>query len=95
VQAQDTDPRSTLTLFRDALRVRREHPDLGDGELRWLDNTNPSVLSFSRGGDLVCVVNIGGAAVELPEHAKVLVASDELTDDGLLPGDAAVWLATA
>jgi alpha-glucosidase len=36
-------------------------------------------------------VNISAAAVRLPEHAGLLLASGPL-DGGLLPPDSAVWL---
>ena len=90
-QAQDGDPASMLTLYRQALGLRREHPALGDGELTWLP-AGPDVLAFSRGGGFTCVVNLSHAPVPLPEGAQVLVASGALDGDGLLPADAAVWL---
>jgi alpha-glucosidase len=89
--AQDGDPASMLTLYRDALRLRREHPALGDGELTWLP-ADPGVLAFSRGG-LTCVVNLSNAAVPLPDNTGVLLTSVPLAGDGLLPADAAAWLA--
>ncbi len=37
VEAQLGDPDSFLSLYRAALRLRRDHPALGRGTLRWLD----------------------------------------------------------
>src|SRR5436305_739415 len=37
VAALESNPDSILELYRDALRIRHEHPALGDGTLRWLD----------------------------------------------------------
>ena len=39
VEAQFGDPDSFLSLYRAALRLRRGHPALGRGTLRWLDGT--------------------------------------------------------
>jgi alpha-glucosidase len=79
-----------LSLYRDVLRLRRAAPALGDGVLHWLDSS-AHVLAFRREPDFICVVNLGGAAMVLPAHRQVLLASTPL-DDGMLPGDAAVWL---
>jgi alpha-glucosidase len=79
-----------LTLYRDALRIRRAEPALGDGSLRWLDAPE-GVLAFARGGRVVCVLNLSGGAVELPRHDGILVLSGPL-EDGLLPTDTGAWL---
>jgi alpha-glucosidase len=86
------DPESMLTLYRDALRLRREHPALGDGELRW-ETTPAGVLLFSRSPGFACAVNLSGAPYELPARTEVLLASGPL-DGGSLPPDTAAWLAT-
>jgi alpha-glucosidase len=92
-QAQRDDSGSMLELYRQLLRVRREHPALGDGGLQWLSDPRSEVLAFAREPEFACVVNLGDAPVELPEHSRVLVTSVPLVD-GLLPSDAAAWLAT-
>ena len=79
-----------LELYREALRIRRADPALGDGALHWLDATT-GVLAFARGERFLCVVNLSAAAVELPRHDRVLLQSGPLTDDKL-PPDTAVWL---
>ncbi|MCX3061521.1 glycoside hydrolase family 13 protein [Streptomyces beihaiensis] len=90
---QATDPTSMLTLYREALRLRRTEPRLGDGPMRWLAAPD-GVLAFARGGDggLVCVVNLDAEPVELPPHAAKLLTSGPLAGDGGLPRDTAVWL---
>ncbi|SDU62040.1 glycoside hydrolase family 13 protein [Jiangella alkaliphila] len=90
VEAQQADPASTLRLYRDALRVRKAAPALGDGTLTWLD-TPADVLAFRRGDDVACVVNLSADPVDLPAHEEVLLASADL-EDGRLDSDAAVWL---
>lgn len=95
VEAQESDPTSTLHLYRDLLAIRRSEPSLGDGPLRWLDqlDTSDDVLAFAR-GDLVCVVNLGDAPAPLPAHSDLLLTSAPL-EAGLLPRDTAAWLRTA
>ncbi|GAA3477002.1 glycoside hydrolase family 13 protein [Streptomyces yanii] len=94
--AQGADPDSMLSLYREALRLRRTEPGFGSpgkaGErLTWLP-TAPGVLAFTRTDRLVCVVNLIGEAVELPGHTEVLLTSGPLADGGRLPQDTAAWL---
>lgn len=92
-EAQAADDSSMLALYRAALRIRREHPALGDGDMRWFDELDPAVtLAFTREPGFACVVNFGDSPIELPT-GDVLLASAELVD-GLLPKDAAAWLRT-
>jgi alpha-glucosidase len=90
VQAQTGDPASMLELYRTALRIRRAEPALDNGSLRWLD-APPGVLAFARPPGFICVVNLSGNAVPLPEHDTVLLTSGAL-DGGLLPPETAAWL---
>lgn len=89
--ARDTQrgvPGSTLTLYRDALRLRREHA-LGAGTLEWLPGFPESVVALRNGG-VVVVANTGTGPVELPE-GEVLLASGPL-DGRQLPHDTTAWL---
>ncbi|MFC1403634.1 glycoside hydrolase family 13 protein [Streptacidiphilus sp. N1-5] len=100
-EAQDGDPASMLTLYRQALRIRRDEAALGDGPMEWLTAEadgaalGPRVLAFRRGAGFTCLVNLSDAAVPLPgpAAAEVLLASGP-TPGGLLPPDTAVWLRT-
>jgi alpha-glucosidase len=91
VEAESGDPGSMLTLYRAALRLRRDHPALGEGTLRWHE-TPAGVLAFSRTPGLVCAVNFSAAPYALPAHRDVLLASGPI-EGGVLPQDTAVWLA--
>ncbi len=82
-----------LSLYREALQIRRSEPALGDGSLRWLDAPG-GVLAFARGERFACVLNLSAEAVELPPHEAVLLASGPL-EGGLLRPDTAVWLRAA
>ncbi|HEY3608740.1 MAG TPA: glycoside hydrolase family 13 protein [Pseudonocardiaceae bacterium] len=93
MRAQAARPDSMLTLYREALRLRRTQPELGDGPMSWLP-AGPGVLAFARGaGGFACVVNLSGAPTALPAGELVL-ASDPIVD-GQLPPDTAAWLRIA
>jgi alpha-glucosidase len=89
-EALENLPGSMLSLYREALRIRRREPDLGDGSLRWLDAPD-GVLAFARAEGFACVLNLSGAPVELPPHDGVLLTSGPLRS-GLLPPDTAAWI---
>jgi alpha-glucosidase len=78
-----------LQLYRDALRIRRAHPALGDGELGWLD-TSDGTLRFARQPGFVCLVNV--SAQPTPSGAGVPLASGPLSGDGRWPAGTALWL---
>ncbi|MEF3402618.1 glycoside hydrolase family 13 protein [Agromyces sp. CCNWLW203] len=85
---QQGDPASTLSLYRDALALRRAR-DLGAGTLEWLPGYPESVVAF-RNGDVVVIANAGDSPVELPEGDVLL--SSEAIDGRALPADTTVWL---
>jgi alpha-glucosidase len=89
-QDQAGDPGSMLTLYLTGLRLRREHPALGDGGLAWCDS-GPEVLDFTREFGFRCVLNFSPDEISLPVGSSVLLASAELPD-GRLPPDTAAWL---
>ncbi|MEO6703563.1 MAG: glycoside hydrolase family 13 protein [Jatrophihabitantaceae bacterium] len=91
VQAQLDEPASMLSMYRQALRIRRNEPDLRDTTLRWIE-AGPGVLSFGRGQSFGCLVNLSDRPIELPAHRAVLLTSAALTPTGQLPMDAAAWL---
>jgi alpha-glucosidase len=90
VELQSGQPESMLTLYRQALALRRSDQALGDGEMSWLDSP-AEVLLFRRAPGLVCAVNLGATPWQLPHH-KMLVLASEPVHDGILPPDAAAWL---
>ncbi len=90
-EAQATDPDSHLSLYKAALRIRREHQALGEGRLKWDEDAPEGVLSFTRDPGFRCVVNISGQPLDLTGDIEVLLSSQPL-DDGKVPTDTAVWL---
>jgi alpha-glucosidase len=90
VAAELSDPDSMLSLYRSALRLRHEHPALGDGEMTWLERGTDE-LAFTREPGFGFVANLGDGPVSLPSGSRVILASGPL-NDALLPRDTAVWL---
>jgi alpha-glucosidase len=91
VESQLADERSFLSLYRTALRLRRDHPALGRGTLRWLDADG--LVCFAREPGFVLAANLGPAPAPLPAHREVLLASGPVTG-GSLPPDTAAWLSS-
>jgi len=93
VGSQLADEHSFLSLYRAALRLRRDHPALGRGTLRWLDPDpeTPDLLCFAREPGFVFAANFGAAPAPLPAHGEILLASGPVTS-GSLPPDTAAWL---
>lgn len=85
---QRDDAASTLSLYRDALALRRAH-DLGAGTLEWLAGYPESTVAF-RNGDVVVIANAGDSPVDLPD-GEVLLSSEPF-DGRTLPADTTVWL---
>ena len=94
VARQAADPGSVLSLYRAALRLRRQLPALGDGTLAWVE-AGEDVLAFRREPGFGCVVNLGDEPTdrpaEVPADATVLLASGPLGAGGQLPTATAVW----
>ncbi|PRY48783.1 alpha-glucosidase [Geodermatophilus tzadiensis] len=88
VAAQQDDPASTLSLYRTALRLRREL--LAEEPLTWLD-LGDDVLAFARGPAFRCVVNLADRSLPLAGLGRPLLASEDVGAD--LPPDTAAWLA--
>jgi alpha-glucosidase len=91
VAALETDPDSMLLLYRRALHLRRFHPALGDGTLRWLPAPD-AVLLFARDPGFVCAVNLSQSPIPAPSHVEVLLSSEPLSADEMGP-DTAAWFA--
>ena len=90
VEAQRLDPGSMLSLYRAALAIRRVHPGLGDGPMRWLE-AGPGVLAYIRGECLAVVTNLSAEPIALPVAGELLLASADL-EGGRLPPDASAWI---
>jgi alpha-glucosidase len=91
VEAQLEDPHSTLSLYRQAIELRRSHPALAGDDLEWY-GAPPGCFAFRRrGGGLICALNTSGTVVPLPPGELVLASGPMTGED--LPPDTAAWLA--
>ncbi len=90
--SQTTDATSTLSLYVEALRLRREH-GFGLGSLEWLEGYGPEVVAF-RNGAVSVLTNFGEDPLELPAGTRVLLSSEPLAGS-TVPQDVTVWLITA
>nr|WP_296764525.1 alpha-amylase family glycosyl hydrolase [Rhodococcus sp. (in: high G+C Gram-positive bacteria)] len=87
VEAQNADAGSTLSLYRQALTLRRELRS--EESLEWLESEE-EVLHFVRPGGWHVVANFGTAPIELPD-GDVLLSSVPVSG-GKLPGEATAWV---
>jgi alpha-glucosidase len=91
VEAQLEDPGSMLSLYRQAIELRRTHAAFAGTDLEWY-GAPPGCFAFRRkGGGLTCALNTSGAAVPLPP-GELLLASGPVAGEEL-PPDTAAWLA--
>jgi alpha-glucosidase len=95
VASQRASGDSMLSLYRSALALRRTSPALGRGELRWVSSADDAadLISFDMVGDgatVRVVLNLSGAAIELP-HGELLLASEPVVA-GQLPAISAAWV---
>jgi alpha-glucosidase len=93
VDHQTSDPDSMLSLYRAALGLRHGVRDLTHGTLAWLD-LGAGTLAFRRGAGFASVTNLSGGAVDLPPHARILLASTTVEGERL-PADGTAWLELA
>lgn len=87
-QSEAADPGSTLSLYREALRIRRSRL-AGSEPFGWLPSPSGTLL-FARGERLRCAVNFSGAPMMLPPGRSTLLASAPVSGDALEP-EGAVW----
>ncbi|MDR2973815.1 MAG: alpha-amylase [Propionibacteriaceae bacterium] len=97
VSVEEEDPDSTLHLYREALRRRRELQ--GPEVLTWIDHLDaPEVLHFERPGGWQVVMNAGAEpcpweklGLSARPSLERILASGRLTEEAL-PGETTVWL---
>jgi alpha-glucosidase len=88
VLAQDGKAGSTLELYREALRLRRQLQSAE--ELTWVGGESPEVVHFVRPGGWHCVANFGSEPVALPEG--VVRLSSAPLQGATIPAETTVWL---
>ncbi|GAA2792343.1 glycoside hydrolase family 13 protein [Nonomuraea dietziae] len=85
VEAQTGEAGSMLSLYREALRLRRTV----SGELRWSDSPE-GTLVFSRDDGFVCTVNLTGSEIAFPAPGEPVLSSGPV-EPGTLAPDSATW----
>jgi alpha-glucosidase len=85
---QRDDPSSTLALYTEALRLRREL-GLGAVDLRWRSAPDADLLELDL-GVLRVTSNLSATTVDLPSDAEVLLSSDPGAGTAL-PPDTTTW----
>ncbi len=89
VDSQDCVDGSTLSMYRQALAIRKQEMGLGDGPMEWIQ-AGQEIVAFKRPGDFACYINFG-PAFELPSKSLILISSAPLSGT-VLPTDTAVWV---
>ena len=89
VDSQDGVDGSTLSMYRQALAIRKQEMGLGDGPMEWIQ-AGQEIVAFKRPGDFACYINFG-PAFELPSKSAILIASAPISGQ-TLPTDTAVWV---
>jgi alpha-glucosidase len=90
VERQLENADSTLSLYREAIELRKSHDAFTGTELEWYGAPAGCFAYRRKGGGLVCVLNASESPVPLPP-GDVLLASGPLVDRHLPPNTAA-WL---
>jgi alpha-glucosidase len=91
VDVEAADPSSTLSLYREALRLR--HALQSDERLEWIETGRDDVLRFARPNGWQVVTNFGVEPFDLGADAGDVVLGAVV--DGAVPGEHTVWIAPA
>ena len=91
VERQQTQPHSTLRLYRDALRQRKALQTT-DSTVTWQNVDNHNLLHYRRSNGWECVVNFSDLPQPLPP-GETIISSQPVTDRALPPNTTA-WLQT-
>ena len=95
VDQQEGVAGSTLEFYRSMLAERRAGR-LGLGSASWHELSDGDIVAVVNAASdearrTLVLVNLGDAPVALPHGATVTLSSGELTTDGLVPTDVAIW----
>lgn len=96
MEAQESDPRSSLARVRNATSVRRTHRALTHGAFAWdTPRCRDGVVAFRRtlAGEqtVLCIANMGAKPSSSIE-GTLLCASGDVTG-GVVPPDTTAWFA--
>jgi alpha-glucosidase len=92
VDAQEDDPRSTLSLYRRALALRRERVVGAPRAVEWLEVPGrEDLVAYSRGG-LVVATNFGTEPCALPGSWGTVLLRSDGGESPVLQGSSTAWL---
>ncbi|WP_017203570.1 glycoside hydrolase family 13 protein [Microbacterium algeriense] len=91
VDVEASDPASTLSLYREALRLR--HPLQSDETLEWIETGRADVLRFTRPNGWQIVTNFGTDPFDLGADADEVVLASTPLEGSALPAEATAWIA--
>ena len=99
VEKQNIDPKSTLNLYRTALKLRSDHL-VGQGEINWLESPQHGAKSSSllavRRGNVSIYMNLSNSPIEVEITGKLLIVSAGVVDarDGkmIIPAISTIWV---
>lgn len=90
-EAQETDEDSTLNLYKDALRIRKEK-NLGAGSFAWMpEHSHGGVVAFINGTTLV-ITNMTDVTIPTPELPVILGSEPHAGENHKLQANQTVWL---
>jgi alpha-glucosidase len=88
VDKQDGIKGSTLSLYRDALALRKKLQT--EEDLQWIPTTNAEVIHFARPNGWQCIMNFNAKSYKLPA-GKVVLSSGPIVG-GKIGANTTVWL---
>jgi alpha-glucosidase len=99
VEKQSADPKSTLNLYRTALKLRADHL-IDQGPIAWLESPDHGSKSDSllalRRGNVSIYMNLSDSPVVVEVNGKLLIVSAGIVDarDGKLtiPAISTIWV---
>ncbi|WP_404473999.1 glycoside hydrolase family 13 protein [Microbacterium aerolatum] len=91
VDAQASDPSSTLSLYREALRLR--HPLQSGETLEWIETGRADVLRFARPNGWQVVTNFGSEPFDIGEDAADVVLTSRALEGSTLAAETTAWIA--
>lgn len=90
VDKEEGDANSTLALYRQLLKLRKEL-GLTTGEVEYLKETENDLI-VARNGTVCLAINFGEEDAAMPKGTILAKSLPTLTEGGTLPGGTAVWL---
>lgn len=90
IEAELEDPGSMLSLYRQAMELRKTHEAFQGESVEWYGAPEGCFAFRRKGGGLICALNTSRALVPLPP-GEVLLSSGPLQGSHL-PPDTAAWL---